>query len=134
MNRDEMLNYILIISESTGSKLKNLMEKEGEFMERGNKHDERFTKRQFDLAVDPIIKAEHIRCQILELIRKRSMSVKEMASGLQLSTKDTLQHLNVLLSRNLITVDSIMNRVPLYRGLPEEPEREEKPQKKTENV
>ena len=37
MNRDDMLNYILIVSESAGSKLKNLMEKEGEFLEKGNK-------------------------------------------------------------------------------------------------
>lgn len=124
MNRDDMLNYILIVSESAGSKLKNLMEKEGEFLEKGNKYDERFTKRQFDLAVDPIIKAEYTRCQILELIRKRSMSVKEMASGLQLSTKDTLQHINVLVSRNLVTIGSIKDRVPFYRALAEEPDKE----------
>lgn len=128
MNRDEMVDYIQSISESTGSKLKKLMEKEGEFIEKGNKYEEKFTKRQFDLAVDPIIKTEYTRCQILELTRKSPMSVKEIAKSLELSTKDILQHITILQRRNLIAVDNIKDRVPMYRGLSEEPVKEKQTQ------
>lgn len=128
MNRDEMINYIMTISESTGSKLKNLMEKESELIEKGNKYEEKFTKRQFDLAVDPIINAEYIRSQIIEQTRKSPMSVKEIAKSLELSTKDILQHITILQRRNLIAVDNIKDRVPMYRGLSEEPVKEKQTQ------
>ncbi|TET79879.1 MAG: ArsR family transcriptional regulator [Candidatus Cloacimonadota bacterium] len=131
MNRDEIIAYVQRISESAGSKLKNLLEKESEFVEKGNKYEEKFTKRQFDLAVDPIINAEYIRSQIIERTRKSPMSVKEIAKSLELSPKDILQHITVLQRRNLIAVDSIKNRVPMYRGLFEEPVKEKETQNET---
>lgn len=131
MNRQEMVDYIQNLSESTGSKLKKLMEKEGEFIEKGNKYAEKFTKRQFDLAIDPIIKAEYIRSQIIERTRKSPMAVKEIAKSLDLSPKDILKHITILQRRNLIAVDSIKNRVPMYRGLFEEPAKEKQTQNET---
>ncbi len=122
MNRDEMIEYIMTVSESIGSRLKSLMEKESEFKKKGNKYGEMFTKRQFDLAVDPIINTEYVRCQIIALTRKNPMSVKEIAKNLALPPRHILQHITIIQRRNLIAVDSIKNRLPIYRGLFEKPE------------
>lgn len=119
-SRQEMLNYIQATSKSSWGKVEKLLEKETEFIEKGNKYGVKFTKRQFDLAVDPIIKAEHTRSRILELTRTASMSVREISERLELATKEVLQHITVLRFRNLIVTDSVDKQEPKYRGLPEE--------------
>lgn len=119
-NREEMVDYIQATSKSSGSKLEKLLEKEAELIEKGNKYGVKFTKRQFDLAVEPIIKAEYTRSRILELTRTAPMSVKEISKSLELATKEVLQHICILRHRNLIVTDSVDKQVPKYRGLPEE--------------
>lgn len=117
MSRDEMIEYIATVSESTGSKLRSLMEKESELTERGNKYGEELTRRQFDLAVDPIIKMEYVRSRILELTRQVPISVEEISKTLGLGSKDVLQHISILRRRNLVVVHSTEGRVPKYSGL-----------------
>jgi hypothetical protein len=117
MNRDEKLNFITDISESTGSRLKDLVEKEGKLEKKGNKYGEMYTRRQFDLAVEPILNTEYIRCKIVDITRTNPMSVKEIANKLELPTGDTLKHITVLQRRNLIKIENMKNRVPIYRGL-----------------
>jgi biotin operon repressor len=120
MNREEMVVHIRKVSESAAAKLDKLLEKADELVEKGNKYGVAFTRRQFDLAVDPIIQTEYKRSQILELTRSAPLSVKEISKQLGIPSKEVLQHISVLRRRSLIVADKIQDRVPKYRGLIEE--------------
>ncbi len=49
--RQQMIEYIEKISQTSSTKIKNLLEKEKEFLDEGNKHEEKFSPRQFYMAV-----------------------------------------------------------------------------------
>jgi hypothetical protein len=134
MNRDEILSYITDISESTGSRLKDLVEKEGELEKKGNKYGEMYTKRQFDLAVEPILNTEYIRCKIVDMTRTNPMAVKEIANKLELPTRNVLKHITILQRRNLITINNIKDRIPIYRGLVEETKESNKDEKNQRKI
>jgi DNA-binding transcriptional ArsR family regulator len=124
MNRDEMVIHIKEVSETSGSKLDKLLDKADELLEKGNKYGVKFTERQFDLAVDPVVKAEYMRSRILELTRETPLSVKEISEKLALASKEVLRHISVLRRRNLMVADRVDDRVPKYRGLIEEPSKQ----------
>jgi len=119
-----MVVYVRGVSRTAGSKLDKLLEKADELVNTGNKYGVRFTRRQFDLAVDPVIQAEYRRSRILELTSQTPLSVKEISAKLGIASREVLQHIGVLRRRNLIVTDRVDDRVPRYRGLTEEPLKE----------
>ena len=125
MNRDEMVTYVQGVSKSAGSRLTKLLEKGEELVLKGNKYGVRFTRRQFDLAINPVIQIEYGRSRILELTRKTPMSVQEISAELGIPGKEVLKHISVLRRRNLIVTERVDNRVQKYRGLVEESSRQD---------
>lgn len=117
--RQQMIDYIAKISQSSSTKIKNLMEKEKEFQSEGNKHSEKFSPRQFYIAVDPIIEAEYQRCKIMELTRDKALSTDKIARELNISSSKTLGHIAVLRRKNLIKLEDIDENQPKYLAIPE---------------
>jgi len=117
--RQQMLDYIAKISQASSDKIKKLLEKEKEFQSEGNKHNEKFSPRQFYIAIDPIIKEEYERCKILELTQIKTLSALEIAKELKISPALALEHLSVLRRKNLIKLENIEGRTPKYKAIPE---------------
>ena len=117
--RQQILDYIAKISHSSSDKIKKLIDKEKEFQSEGNKHNEKFTPRQFYIAIDPIIKEEYERCKILELTKDTTLSVPEIAKELKISPTLALEHISVLRRKNLIGLENIEGRTPKYKAIPE---------------
>ena len=117
MSNGEMIDAVEAVSDSMGSRLRKLMEKRQQLLEKGNKYGETFTDRQWKLAVDPIIRSEYIRSRILLLTSENALSVKEIAASLQLPSKEVLQHITALRRRNLIDLDRIEGTSPKYRAV-----------------
>jgi len=113
----EMIDAVEGVSASMGSRLRKLMEKRQELLEKGNKYGETFTERQWKLAVEPIIRSEYIRSRILLLTSEKVLSVKEIAASLELPSKEVLQHITTLRRRNLIDLDHVDGTSPKYRAV-----------------
>jgi predicted HTH transcriptional regulator len=117
--RQQMVDYIAKISQTSSTKIKNLLEKEKEFLDEGNKHQEKFSPRQFYVAVDPIIETEYQRCKIRELTKDTPLTLEEIAKKLNLSTKKILNHIAVLRKKNLIKLEEFEGNIPKYLAIPE---------------
>jgi predicted HTH transcriptional regulator len=117
--RQQMIDYIAKISQTSSTKIKNLLEKEKEFLDEGNKHQEKFSSRQFYVAVDPIIEAEYQRCKIMELTKETLLTSEEIAKKLNISTKKVLDHIAVLRKKNLIKLEDFEGNIPKYLAIPE---------------
>lgn len=124
MSNAEMIDAVEQVSATMGSRLRKLMEKRQEVLEKGNKYGETFTERQWKLAVDPIVRSEYIRSRILLLTSEDALSVKEVASSLRLPSKEVLQHVTALRRRNLIDLDRIEGTSPKYRAIEIEEEQQ----------
>lgn len=112
--RNEMISFIETVNPSAASRLNNLIEKKQELIEKGNVYGESYTERRFWLVVDPIIKIEYKRSQILQTIKNKALSVREIAKELRLSSKEVLLHITALRQRNLILLDKIEGTSPKY--------------------
>jgi predicted HTH transcriptional regulator len=117
--RQQMIEYIEKISQTSSTKIKNLLEKEKEFLDEGNKHEEKFSPRQFYIAVDPIIEAEYQRCKIMELTKETALSSEEIAKKLNISSAKALDHIAVLRKKNLIKLEEFEGNIPKYLAIPE---------------
>jgi predicted HTH transcriptional regulator len=117
--RQQMIEYIEKISQTSSTKIKNLLEKEKEFLDEGNKHKEKFSPRQFYIAVDPIIEAEYQRCKIMELTKETPLTSEEIAKKLNISSAKALNHIAVLRKKNLIKLEEFEGNIPKYLAIPE---------------
>jgi len=114
VERNEMISFIETVNPSAASRLNNLIEKKQELIEKGNVYGESYSERKFWLAVDPIIKTEYKRSQILQKIKNKALSVRDIAKELSLSNKEVLLHITALRQRNLILLDRIEGTSPKY--------------------
>ena len=117
--RQKMIDYIEKISQTSSTKIKNLLEKEKEFLNEGNKHEEKFSPRQFNIAVDPIIEAEYQRCKIMELTKETALTSEEIAKKLNISSAKALDHIAILRKKNLLKLEEFEGNIPKYLAIPE---------------
>ena len=114
IERNEMISFIETVNPSAASRLNNLIEKKQELIEKGNVYGESYSERRFWLVVDPIIKTEYKRSQILQKIKNKALSVRDIAKELSLSNEEVLLHITALRQRNLILLDRIEGTSPKY--------------------
>ncbi|MBS7278955.1 MAG: winged helix-turn-helix transcriptional regulator, partial [Candidatus Freyarchaeota archaeon] len=60
---------------------------------------------------------EFDRHRILRMVKDRSLSVKELAERLNLSPQRVLRHIAAMRRKNLVAVERIEGRSPLYMAL-----------------
>lgn len=116
LSRDEMLAYIEMHWPAQAEKLRMLVGKEP-FLKTRNVYAELYSDRQIDICSDAIVRTEYFRSRILELTRQRALSVKELAEALGANARDTLQAVVELRRKNLLVIDVIKDRSPLYRAV-----------------
>jgi DNA-binding transcriptional ArsR family regulator len=117
MNQNKILSFIEGVDSKRAEILRKLIEKEEEFTEKGNLYQEKFTSRQFELALGPIIQAEYERARILELTSVKALSVHELASTLNLDKGEVLRHLIALRRRNMVAIDEVEGVTPRYKRI-----------------
>jgi predicted transcriptional regulator len=113
--REEMLTYIEQHLPDMGQKLRRLKEKES-FLKDKNVYGELYSDRQIDICYDGIFRAEYLRCKILALTSKEARSVREIADALKEKPNDILKEVVELRRKNLLNLESIKDKTPLYRA------------------
>ena len=113
--REEMLALIEKQRPDMGEKLRNLMGRES-FLKDKNVYGELYAQGQVDICYDAIFRDEYIRCRILEVIRDEARSVPQIAEVLGKSPGEILWEVVELRRKNLVSIDKLDERTPLYRA------------------
>ncbi len=115
LSREEMLGFIEKQLPDMAEKLKKLVEKEG-FLKSRNVYGEIYSDRQIGICYDGIFRTEYLRCRILETAREQALSVKQIAENLGISPAEVLTQVVELRRKNLVVIEKIDDRTPLYRA------------------
>lgn len=113
--REEMLASIEKQSPAQADKLRMLLAKEG-FLKDRNVYGELCSDRQAGICYDAIFRSEYIRSRILEVTRQEALSVKQIAEALGKTPREILREVVELRRKNLLAIDIIQERTPLYRA------------------
>ena len=113
--REEMLAAIEKQRPDMGEKLRNLLGRES-FLKDKNVYGELYAQRQVDICYDAIFRDEYIRCRILEVLRDEARSVPQIAEMLGKAPGEILWEVVELRRKNLVSIDKIDERTPLYRA------------------
>ena len=113
--REEMLAVIEKQRPDMGENLRNLMGRES-FLKDKNVYGELYAQGQVDICYDAIFRDEYIRCRILEVLRDEARSVPQIAEVLGKSPGEILWEVVELRRKNLLNIDKLDERTPLYRA------------------
>ena len=113
--REEMLAFIEKQRPDMGEKLRNLLGRES-FLKDKNVYGELYAQRQVDICYDAIFRDEYIRCRILEVLQDEAKSVPQIAAVLGKSPGEILWEVVELRRKNLVNIDKLDERTPLYRA------------------
>lgn len=100
-----------------GFRLRVMLGRERELVERGNVYQEKISQREFDQKMDDIIRAEYLRHRIYLVAKNNPSSVKEISRLLGINAQKVLRHIVILRHRGLVTIDKIEGTTPLYTAL-----------------
>jgi hypothetical protein len=95
-------------------RLRAIVAKEWKIVEQGNVYGETKTQDEWDEFLEDAISYEYERKRLLGLISGQSMSVKELASEINLPTDRILDHVIYLRKRNQLALDTIEGFTPKY--------------------
>ena len=115
LTREEMLDSIERQSPVQAEKLRMMLAKES-FLKDKNVYRELYSDRQIDICYEAIFRAEYIRSRILEATRQEALSVKQIAEVLGKTPREILWEVVELRRKNLLAIDIIKERTPLYRA------------------
>lgn len=113
--REEMLAFIEKQLPEMAGKLRRLLDKEG-FLKARNVYGELYADRQIQICYDAIFRTEYLRCRILEAARAEALSVKRIAEVLGKNPAEVLTQVVELRRKNLMVIERIDERTPLYRA------------------
>jgi len=110
-------NILAVKSVVEDFRLRVLVGREKELIEKGNVYGEKTAQEEFDKTMNEAIQAEYVRNKIYFAVRKEPQSVKELSKHLNLDPKTVLRHIVVLRRRGMVTVDQVKGTTPIYAAL-----------------
>ncbi len=113
--REEMLAFIEKQRPDMGENLRNLLGRKS-FLKDKNVYGELYAEGQINICYDAIFRDEYLRCRILEVIQGEARSVKQIAEMLEKSPGEILSEVVELRRKNLLSIEKIDDRTPLYRA------------------
>jgi coenzyme F420-reducing hydrogenase delta subunit len=110
-------NVLAAKNAMTGFRLRALIGKEKELKSGSNSYSERMSPEDFDSFADEVIKTEFIRSKILLSTKKKSSSVKELATELNMKPAVVLRQILNMRRKGIITLEGFDGATPLYKAL-----------------
>jgi len=97
-------------------RIRSLLGKYVEFSEKGNVFGRKISEEELDALLDSVMDDEFARIGILLAASDKPVSVKELATTLNLPATRVLQHIVTLKDRDLMRLSRIEGTTPLYRS------------------
>lgn len=101
----------------SGFRLRVLLGREEELTEFMNAYGEKIKVEDYEKLLSEIAYVEFIRCKIHQLTKIKSLSVRELAKLIGISSSAVLRHITNMRRKGMITLDRIEGQTPLYRAL-----------------
>jgi F420-non-reducing hydrogenase iron-sulfur subunit len=98
----------------SGEKLRWLVGKELKLIEEGNVYGEKVEEEEILSVIEENIEKEYTRNKILNMMRKEPLSVKDVATRLQICPADTLGHVVALENAGMVSLADVQGRSPRY--------------------
>lgn len=118
LDKDELNTRLLACQNALrGEKLRWLAGKEMELVEEQNVYGEKVLQEDFDRLVNENIEKEYVESQITILLEDKALSVKEIASQIQVPPRDVLRHISAMENIGLVTMTEIEGRSPKYQKM-----------------
>ncbi len=113
--RDQALAEVAAQAPKTADWLRQLIERQQRLTDEGNAYGERYTERQFSLAVAPIVQRELFRARLLAATRERGLTLVEIAEKLELPAIELLPHVVALRRRGQLLMEKVEDETtPVY--------------------
>ena len=103
-----------------GEKIRWVIGKRTEFLTTGNKYGEIFTEHEFRRAIDMIVVEEMEVQEILQSLKEKAQSIKELARNLAIPAARVFRYIMALKRKEMVTMESVSDRSPLFTWVPEE--------------
>ena len=100
---------------SQAYRLRSLAGKVVNLRDEGNVYGEKVPADELDRLMDEVIDVEFVRHMILEGAREGGVSAKDLAERIGVAPEAVLREIVVLRRKNLLELDKIDGRTPLYR-------------------
>lgn len=114
----DVLERLMAVRDTVADiRLRELVGKERQITEKENMYGERIPAEEFEKRLNCYIDDEFERHLILRSIKEQPFSVKDLSKKLNLSPNRVLRHIAVMRRKNLVAVDWIEGRSPLYSAL-----------------
>lgn len=97
-----------------GEKLRWVAAKQTEFMQDGNVYGEVFTSHEIGRLLDGVIVEEIMLQEILMLLEKEALSIKEISRKLEVPPQQIFQQILAMKRKELVEVSEIRDRSPIY--------------------
>jgi F420-non-reducing hydrogenase iron-sulfur subunit len=114
---DVLENVLAAKNAMAGFRLRALIGKEKELKSGVNSYSERISPEDFDNFANEVVRAEFIRNKILLSTKKKSLSVKELATALEMKPAVVLRQVLNMRRKGMITLDGFEGTTPLYKAL-----------------
>lgn len=111
---DQLENLFAAKNAVRDFRIRSLVAREIELTEKGNVYDKKLSQEEFDDLMDRAIDEEMARQKILLTTMDEPYSVLDIASRVNLSPQEVLQHIVTLKDRGLVVVDRFEGVMPLY--------------------
>jgi coenzyme F420-reducing hydrogenase delta subunit len=105
---------------ATTFRLRILVGIASELAEKGNAYGEKLSQESINQLMDRYIEVEYAQNKILQVVKDKPLSVREISDLVNLSPRDVLQHIIVMKRKNLIAMAGIDGFSPKYLALPRE--------------
>jgi len=119
VNSDKKIkdNLEAAIAASECFRLRVLVGRERELVEKKNVYGEEIPQEEFEALLDDAVEAEFFRHKIHVLTRNDALPIGTLAASTGLKPADVLKHLVSMRRRNMITVDHLEGTTPFYKAL-----------------
>jgi hypothetical protein len=116
--RDEICRTLdSLIATASDYRIRAIIAKKLQMVDEGNVYDEKIAKEEMDKVIEDALNAEFVRNAILSSLKESAQSCTTLAELLEIAPDIILRHLAYLRKKNVIDVDKVIEREPLYKVL-----------------
>jgi DNA-binding transcriptional ArsR family regulator len=106
-----------LIATASDYRIRAIIAKKLQMVDEGNVYNEKIAKEEMDKIIEEALKAEFVRNAIIASLKEDARSCTALAKVLEIPPDIVLRHLSYLRKKNVIDVDKVVEREPLYKVL-----------------
>jgi predicted transcriptional regulator len=116
-NQKILVNLQAAKSAASDFRLRVLVGRELNLIEKGNVYEEKVSQEDFDSLLHEAVRTEFVRHKIHLLTKAEPLPVRALAEAVKMKPAAVLQEIVAMRRRNMITLDHVEGTTPFYKAL-----------------